>query len=301
MVQYRKSKKVGPFRLTVSQRGISTSVGAGPVRISRGADGKVRRTVRVPGTGIYDTKVVGTTRQARPAAAAQPQAAQGLSVPAATVISGVLFVFFGLAAWASFAAGVAWLGVPAALFALAFGAGLAGGIFIGITTATKGKDVAHAPTGARKGGVHERADQPTPQRKRQPERAVLEAEAEAAEAEAQAALARARAIRLRMEAQGNAKPAASPQHSEPPQGRPAPESPRKAPIAKPRNSPARANGLQLDDRVKVVTPGDDSYLKVGTVTRILDNGEVEVKLGMLSGTYTFGSDELQFVGRKIRW
>jgi len=72
MVQYRKSKKVGPFRLTVSQRGISTSVGAGPVRISRGADGRVRRTVRVPGTGIYDTKVVGTTPQARPAAAAQP-------------------------------------------------------------------------------------------------------------------------------------------------------------------------------------------------------------------------------------
>jgi Protein of unknown function (DUF4236) len=137
MVQYRKSKKVGPFRLTVSQRGISTSVGAGPVRISRGADGKVRRTVRVPGTGIYDTKVVGTTRQTRPAAAAQPQAAQGLSVPAATVISGVLFAFFGLVAWASFAAGVVWLGIVTALFALVFGAGLAGGIFIGIATVTK--------------------------------------------------------------------------------------------------------------------------------------------------------------------
>ena len=137
MVQYRKSKKVGPFRLTVSQRGISTSVGAGPLRVSRGADGRVRRTIRVPGTGIYDTKVVGTTRQARPAAAAQPQAAQGLSVPAATVISGVLFVFFGLVAWASFAAGVAWLGIPAALFALMFGAGLAGGIFVGVATITK--------------------------------------------------------------------------------------------------------------------------------------------------------------------
>jgi hypothetical protein len=52
--------------------------------------------------------------------------------------------------------------------------------------------------------------------------------------------------------------------------------------------------------VQVVTPGDD-YLKVGTVTRILDNGEVEVKLGMLSGTYTYGPDELEFLGRKIRW
>lgn len=59
MVGFRKSKKVGPFRFTLSKRGISTSAGAGPLRISRGADGKYRRTVRVPGTGLYDTKVVG--------------------------------------------------------------------------------------------------------------------------------------------------------------------------------------------------------------------------------------------------
>lgn len=59
MVQFRRSKKVGPFRFTLSNRGISTSAGAGPLRISRGADGKYRRTVRVPGTGLYDTKVIG--------------------------------------------------------------------------------------------------------------------------------------------------------------------------------------------------------------------------------------------------
>jgi hypothetical protein len=58
MVQYRRRKKVGPFRFTVSQRGISTSFGAGPLRISKGADGKIRRTIRIPGAGIYDTKVV---------------------------------------------------------------------------------------------------------------------------------------------------------------------------------------------------------------------------------------------------
>lgn len=77
--------------------------------------------------------------------------------------------------------------------------------------------------------------------------------------------------------------------------------PRKATQAKRRNSPARANGLRLGDRVQVVAPGDDSHLKVGTVKRILDNGDVDVKLGVLSGTYTFGSDELQFLDRKIRW
>jgi hypothetical protein len=112
--------------------------------------------------------------------------------------------------------------------------------------------------------------------------------------------ARARAIRLRIEAESNAKTAPGQQDSEPRQSRRAPESPRKETVAKPRNSPARANGLRLGDRVRVVAPGDD-YLKVGTVTRILDAGEVDVKLGALSGTYTYGSDELEFLDRPIRW
>jgi hypothetical protein len=56
---FRKSKKVGPVRFTLSERGLSTSVGAGPFRISRGVDGRTRRTVRIPGTGLYDTR---TTR-----------------------------------------------------------------------------------------------------------------------------------------------------------------------------------------------------------------------------------------------
>ena len=42
-MSYRRSKKVGPLRFTVSQRGISTSIGGGPLRITHGADGKVRR------------------------------------------------------------------------------------------------------------------------------------------------------------------------------------------------------------------------------------------------------------------
>lgn len=62
MVQFRRSKKVGPFRLTVSKRGMGVSAGAGPVRISRSATGRVSRTYRVPGTGIYDTKTIGKGR-----------------------------------------------------------------------------------------------------------------------------------------------------------------------------------------------------------------------------------------------
>jgi hypothetical protein len=34
MVQYRKSKKVGPVRFTASTRGIWTSVGSGPFRVT---------------------------------------------------------------------------------------------------------------------------------------------------------------------------------------------------------------------------------------------------------------------------
>jgi hypothetical protein len=62
MMQYRKSKKVGPLRFTASNRGISASVGSGPLRVTRRADGRYQRTLQVPGTGIRDTRVVGGQR-----------------------------------------------------------------------------------------------------------------------------------------------------------------------------------------------------------------------------------------------
>lgn len=55
---FRRSKKVGPFRVTASKSGLGVSAGAGPVRVSRSPKGRVTRTVRAPGTGIYNTKVV---------------------------------------------------------------------------------------------------------------------------------------------------------------------------------------------------------------------------------------------------
>jgi hypothetical protein len=182
------------------------------------------------------------------------------------------------------------------------GAGVAAA-FMGALTffQSAGKETARvAPSQQRSAGAGKPAGQPKAQAKRQRTQAELEAEVEVAEAEAEAAEARARAIRLRMEAQGNAKSVPSQQSSEPEQVRPAPAPPRKATEAKPRNSPARAKDLRPGDRVRVVAPGDD-YSKVGTVTWILDNGEVDVKLGKLSGTYTYGSDELEFVDRPLRW
>jgi hypothetical protein len=58
MVQFRKRWKFGPFSFGLSKRGLSAGVGAGGVRVSKGADGKVRRTVGIPGTGVYDTNVI---------------------------------------------------------------------------------------------------------------------------------------------------------------------------------------------------------------------------------------------------
>jgi Protein of unknown function (DUF4236) len=55
--RFRKSKVLGPLRLTLSRRGVSTSVGWGPFRLSLGSDRKVRRTIR-PLPGVYDTKVI---------------------------------------------------------------------------------------------------------------------------------------------------------------------------------------------------------------------------------------------------
>jgi hypothetical protein len=64
MVQFRRSKKFGPLRLSLSNRGLSGSVGGGPLRVGRGTDRRLRRTVRVPGTGIYDVKTIGDGQRA---------------------------------------------------------------------------------------------------------------------------------------------------------------------------------------------------------------------------------------------
>lgn len=54
--QFRKSKSFGPFRVTVSKSGISTSVGIKGLRVTKTADGRVKTTASIPGTGIRYTK-----------------------------------------------------------------------------------------------------------------------------------------------------------------------------------------------------------------------------------------------------
>lgn len=63
MVQFRKSKKFGPFRLTATSRGLSVSGGVPGARISANTRGEVRRTVGIPGSGIYDVKKIKPRRR----------------------------------------------------------------------------------------------------------------------------------------------------------------------------------------------------------------------------------------------
>lgn len=49
--RFRKSKKIGPFRITASKSGVSYSVGGKGYRLTKQANGKVRQTYSIPWDG----------------------------------------------------------------------------------------------------------------------------------------------------------------------------------------------------------------------------------------------------------
>lgn len=57
--RFRRSTKIGPFRFTATRRGFSTSVGVRGARIGVNSKGQIRATGGIPGTGIYDTEIIG--------------------------------------------------------------------------------------------------------------------------------------------------------------------------------------------------------------------------------------------------
>ncbi len=57
--KFRKSKKFGPARFTLSKRGLSSSIGGKGFRIGVNSRGKVRTTVSIPGTGISFSSTLG--------------------------------------------------------------------------------------------------------------------------------------------------------------------------------------------------------------------------------------------------
>ena len=70
---YRKSVRMGPFRVTASRSGVSYSVGVKGARVTKRANGKVQTTLSVPGTGVRYTATSGTRKAPvrRPAARTQ--------------------------------------------------------------------------------------------------------------------------------------------------------------------------------------------------------------------------------------
>lgn len=55
-MRLRKSKSIGPFRITATGTGLSLSAGVPGARVSANTRGEVRATGSLPGTGISHTK-----------------------------------------------------------------------------------------------------------------------------------------------------------------------------------------------------------------------------------------------------
>lgn len=88
-VRFRKSKKIGPFRISASKSGISTSFGVKGARVTRTAGGKTRVTASVPGTGISWSEQVGGSKKT--AAKSQRNAKKGGSkVKKGWIIAGAI-------------------------------------------------------------------------------------------------------------------------------------------------------------------------------------------------------------------
>ncbi|WP_217509369.1 DUF4236 domain-containing protein [Pseudarthrobacter sp. C4D7] len=75
--RYRKSKSFGPVHITASKRGLSASVGTGPLRVTKSATGRKTTTVRVPKTGISYSTSNSTRRSTRNAAVRRSDPSRG--------------------------------------------------------------------------------------------------------------------------------------------------------------------------------------------------------------------------------
>ena len=61
--RFRKTFGSGPFRFTVSKRGVSASVGVKGLRVTSRADGRTQVTASIPGTGISYVQTFGASRE----------------------------------------------------------------------------------------------------------------------------------------------------------------------------------------------------------------------------------------------
>lgn len=62
-LSFRKSVKVGPLRVNFSKSGVGYSVGGKGFRVTKKANGGVRTTASIPGTGVSYVKDYGSSRK----------------------------------------------------------------------------------------------------------------------------------------------------------------------------------------------------------------------------------------------
>jgi hypothetical protein len=78
---YRKSVKMGPFRVTASKSGVSYSVGVKGARVTKRANGRVQTTLSVPGTGLRYTSTTGARKKPASRATASTTAPPSRAAP----------------------------------------------------------------------------------------------------------------------------------------------------------------------------------------------------------------------------
>lgn len=64
--RFRKSINLGPLRINMSKSGIGYSIGTKGYRVTKRADGRVQRTVSIPGTGISHVSTSSGRKQVNP-------------------------------------------------------------------------------------------------------------------------------------------------------------------------------------------------------------------------------------------
>jgi hypothetical protein len=60
---FRRSVRLGPFRINLSKSGVGGSVGIPGVRVGKDAKGRTYQQTSVPGTGIYRRDYSGSSTQ----------------------------------------------------------------------------------------------------------------------------------------------------------------------------------------------------------------------------------------------
>lgn len=115
-VRFRKSIKAGPVRVNFSKSGVGYSVGGKGFRVTKKANGGVRTTTSIPGTGISYVKDSGSGK--RRSAGNNTTNVAGVNKPINHTVELCLCLFLGWMGAHKFYAGKTGMGI---LYLLTFG------------------------------------------------------------------------------------------------------------------------------------------------------------------------------------